>query len=263
VNKLLARAEGWLAQHPARELIVERYLIHRRSLTHLALARLAPETEEEEVAPQFRDAPEDSLERPIRLNDERMDAVLETLRSLGAKRIVDLGCGEGKLLARLVRERWAEQIIGVDASVIALERAAKRLRFEEPGGSREGGIKLLHGALTYRDKRIAGADAATLIEVIEHLDPDRLPVLGRVVFGEACPKSAIVTTPNAEYNALFPNLAPGAFRHPDHRFEWTREQFRNWVKFIEDQYGYRAELRDIGLIDEVHGAPTQMAVFTR
>lgn len=263
VNKLLARGEGWLAEHPARELIVQRYLIHRRSLAHLALARLAPETEEEEAAPESRAAPEDNLERPIRLNDARMSAIVEALRELGAKRIADLGCGEGKLLSRLARERWIEQAIGVDASVIALERASKRLRLNEAGGPPEGKIQLFHGALTYRDKRIAGLDAAALVEVIEHLDPDRLPALARVLFGEEKPKNVVVTTPNAEYNALFPNLAPGAFRHPDHRFEWTREQFRTWVKSIEDDYGYRAELRDIGEVDEVHGAPSQMAVFKR
>ena len=263
VNKLLARGEGWLAEHPAREQIIQRYLKHRRSLAHLALARLAPETKEEEVTPESRDAAEDNLERPIRLNDARMDIVVETLRDLGAKRIADLGCGEGKLLARLARERWVEHAVGLDASVIALERASKRLQLNETGDPPEGKIKLLHGALTYRDKRLEGMDAATLVEVIEHLDADRLPALARVVFGEAKPKHVVVTTPNSEYNALFPNLAPGAFRHPDHRFEWTREQFREWVKSIEGGYGYRAELRDVGDINEVHGAPTQMAVFVR
>jgi 3' terminal RNA ribose 2'-O-methyltransferase Hen1 len=263
VNKLLARGEGWLAQHPARELIVERYLIHHRSLARLALARLAPETEGEEVALESRDAMEQNLERPIRLNDERMDAVVETLRSFGVKRVADLGCGEGKLLARLVRERWAEQIIGLDVCVAALERAAKRLRLHESGDPPQDRVKLLHGALTYRDKRLAEVDAATLVEVIEHLDPDRLPALARAVFGEARPKRVIVTTPNAEYNALFSNLAPDAFRHPDHRFEWTREQFRAWVKSIEAGYGYRAELRDVGRADAVYGPPTQMAVFTQ
>jgi 3' terminal RNA ribose 2'-O-methyltransferase Hen1 len=263
VAKLLAKGEGWLAQHPARDLIVQRYLIHQRSLSHLALARLAPETEEEEVTRPSRDLPEETLERPIRLNDERLDCVLEILRSLRPKRIADLGCGEGKLLARLVREGWIEQIIGVDASTIVLERAAKRLKLNEPNGPREGRVNLLHGALTYRDKRLANVDAATLVEVIEHLDPNRLPALARVVFGEAKPKCVIVTTPNVEYNALFSSLASGAFRHPDHRFEWTREQFRAWVKNIEDGYGYRAELRDIGHVDAVHGAPTQMAVFKR
>jgi 3' terminal RNA ribose 2'-O-methyltransferase Hen1 len=263
IDKLLAHGEGWLAEHPSRELIVQRYLIHRRSLAHLALARLAPETEQEEIAAESRDAPEESLERPIRLSDERTDIVVDALRELGAKRIADLGCGEGKLLIRLARERWIEQVIGIDASVVALERASKRLRLNDSGGPAESRVRLLHGALTYRDKRIVGVDAATLIEVIEHLDPDRLPALERAVFQETRPKSVLLTTPNVEFNALFPNLAPGGFRHPDHRFEWNREQFRSWVRSIEDRYGYRAELRDIGRNDEVRGAPTQMAIFTR
>jgi 3' terminal RNA ribose 2'-O-methyltransferase Hen1 len=263
VNKLLARGEGWLQAHPARELIVQRYLIHRRSLAQLALARLAPEAQEEEASPAAKTTAEDALEKPIRLNDERMDTVIAALQSLGAKRIADLGCGEGKLIARLLRERGVAEIIGLDPSVLALQRAAKRTKLNEPGGPPEGKLRLLQGALTYRDGRIAGMDAAALIEVIEHLDPPRLAALEKVLFGEAKPRAVIVTTPNAEYNALFPNLPAGAFRHPDHRFEWTRAEFQHWVKTIEDAHGYRAELRDIGTLDETHGAPTQMAVFTR
>ncbi|HXC54484.1 MAG TPA: 3' terminal RNA ribose 2'-O-methyltransferase Hen1 [Rhizomicrobium sp.] len=265
ITKLLSHGEGWLENHPAKELIVQRYLKHRFVLANMALARLAPETEDEaeESAPERRDAPEEALERPIRLNDERMDTVVEALRASGAKSVADLGCGEGKLLARLVRERWAERLIGVDASACQLERASKKLKLHESGGPPEGRVTLLHGALTYRDKRIAGVDAAVLVEVIEHLDADRLPSLQRALFGAARPATVVVTTPNAEYNALFPNLAKGAFRHPDHRFEWTREQFREWVRAVETEYGYSVELRDIGTVNETFGAPTQIAVFTR
>jgi 3' terminal RNA ribose 2'-O-methyltransferase Hen1 len=263
VAKLLDRGKGWLATHPAQELIVKRYLGHRRSLTRVALERLAPETREEEAAPQDRDTAEEVLEKPIRLNDARLDAVIEALRATGARTMVDLGCGEGRLLSRLVRERWLERLVGVDASARALERAAGRLKLNEAGSPRDGRVSLLHAALTYRDKRWAGLDAATLVEVIEHLDPERLPALARVVFGEARPGAAIVTTPNVEYNALFPNLPAGKRRHPDHRFEWTRAEFRAWVKTVEDDFGYRAEFGDIGTVHEIHGAPTQMAVLRR
>jgi 3' terminal RNA ribose 2'-O-methyltransferase Hen1 len=263
ISKLLAHGQGWLETHPERELIVQRYLKHHRTLAAEALARLAPETRDEEAAPERADAPEEVLERPIRLNDERMNAVVSVLREAGAKVVADLGCGEGKLLARLVRERWIERLIGVDVSARELERAAKRLKLHEAGGPPEGRITLLHGALTYRDRRLAGVDAAVLIEVVEHLDPERLPSLQRVVFGEMRPGLVAVTTPNAEYNTLFPNLADGKLRHPDHRFEWTRKQFHDWVHSVESEFGYRAELRDIGTVDESFGAPTQMAVFVR
>jgi 3' terminal RNA ribose 2'-O-methyltransferase Hen1 len=263
VAKLMKRGEGWLETHPARDLIVRRYLIHRRALAREALERLAPETREEAVEPAARVAPEEALEAPLRLNDERMAAVVEALRASGAKAIADLGCGEGKLLARLTRERWVERLIGVDAAARDLEWAAKRLKLHEPGGPPDGRITLLHGSVTYRDRRWEDVDAAALVEVIEHLDPDRLPALEKVVFGAARPAAVVVTTPNAEYNALFPNLAAGAFRHPDHRFEWTREQFRAWAAAIEAAYGYTVAFDDVGKTDAALGAPTQMAIFTR
>jgi 3' terminal RNA ribose 2'-O-methyltransferase Hen1 len=263
IDKLLDRGEGWLDSHPAKELIVRRYLRHRGALARAALARLAPETQQEVVEPGERAAPEDALEAPIRLNDQRLTAVVEALRATGCKTIADLGCGEGKLLHRLLGERWAERLIGLDPAAHTLEWAAKRLKLRLPGGPPEGRVLLLHGSLTYRDDRWAGVDAAALVEVIEHLDPDRLPLVERVVFGEARAGNVIVTTPNAEYNVRFPNLASGSFRHPDHRFEWTRAEFRAWADRIEVTYGYRASLSGIGQQDELVGAPTQMAVFTR
>lgn len=263
IDKLLKRGEGWLDQHPAKELIVRRYLRHRGILARAALERLVPETHEEAVEPEARGAAEDALEAPIRLNDERMLAVVDVLRATGAKTIADLGCGEGKLLDRLLRERWAERLIGLDPAVRELEWAAKRLRLHQPDGPPEGRVSLLHGSLTYRDDRWAGADAATLIEVIEHLDLDRLPLVERVVFGEARPTTVVVTTPNAEYNALFPKLAAGAFRHPDHRFEWTRVEFQAWADRVGATYGYRRTFSGIGRQDDALGAPTQMAVFAR
>jgi len=264
VEKLMRRGEGWLEAHPARDLIVRRYLIHRKALARDALERLAPETRDEAVDPAERKpGAEDALEAPLRLNDERMAAVAEVLRASGAKAIADLGCGEGKLLQRLVRERWVERLIGVDAAARDLEWAAKRLKLHLAGGPPEGRVTLLHGSVTYRDRRWEDVDAAALVEVIEHLDADRLPALQKVVFGAARPKTVIATTPNAEYNALFPNLAAGAFRHPDHRFEWTRAQFRAWAEGVASAHGYTVAYDDIGKRDETLGAPTQMAVFTR
>jgi 3' terminal RNA ribose 2'-O-methyltransferase Hen1 len=263
VEKLMARGKGWLEGHPSRDLIVRRYLIHRRGLADAALARLAPEAAEPIAPGERRETAEDQLEAPIKLNDLRMTAVAEALEATGAKVIADLGCGEGKLIRQLVRTRWAERLIGLDAGLRDLEWAAKRLKLDQPGGPPEGRVTLLHGALTYRDERWFGVDAAALVEVIEHLDEDRLPALAEVVFGQARPGAVVVTTPNAEYNVLFPKLAAGAFRHPDHRFEWTRAQFRDWVAEIERAYGYRAQFSDIGETHPELGAPTQMAVLTR
>ena len=262
IAKLLKRGEGWLEDHPSRETIVRRYLIHRRALARQALERLVPETRLEATEAKDQSAPEETLEAPLRLNDRRQDAVIDALKRAEARTIADLGCGEGKLMARLARERWVDRIVGVDASARSLEWAAKRLKRGLPGGPPEGRIRLLHGALTYRDKRCEGVDAATLVEVIEHLDENRLPALEKVVFGAARPKTVVVTTPNADHNALFRDLPQGAFRHPDHRFEWTRTQFRAWAERMGLTYGYSAEMAEIGDSDERVGAPTQMVVFT-
>lgn len=263
IDKLLKRGEGWLERHPARELIVRRYLRHRGVLARAALERLAPETQDEAAPPEARPAPEEALEAPLRLNDARMEAVVEALRASGARTIADLGCGEGRLLHRLVRERWAQRLIGLDPAAHALEWAAKRLKLHLPGGPPEERVTLIHGSLTYRDERWAGVDAAVLVEVIEHLDLDRLPLLERVVFGETHPATVIVTTPNADYNVLFPNLAPGGLRHPDHRFEWTRDQFGAWTARVAKAFSYRVVTSGVGEVAGGLGAPTQMAMFRR
>lgn len=266
VDKLVSKGGAWLATHPQKELIAQRYLKHRRSLARIALARLAPEEAEEETVDRQRnprDAAEEALEAPLRLNDQRMDAVLGALASTGATSVADLGCGEGKLLTRLARDRRLTRIVGLDASTRSLERASDRLKLDIAGGASRERVQLLHGALTYRDERWKDVDAAVLVEVIEHLDLDRVPALTEVVFGDAKPKTVIVTTPNADHNALFLNLPAGKFRHPDHRFEWTREEFRAWVSEVEERFGYAARIEGIGAGHDVHGPPTQMAVFTR
>jgi 3' terminal RNA ribose 2'-O-methyltransferase Hen1 len=233
-------------------------------LARAALARLAPEEAvADDDAVVAGEAAEERLEKPLGLHEQRLEAVTAALVAAGATSVADLGCGEGKLLLRLVRDRRFSRIIGLDASARALERAAAKLRLDIAGSAARERVILLHGALTYRDARWRDVDAAALVEVIDHLDLDRLPALAAVVFGAARPRSVIVTTPNAEHNALFPNLAAGAFRHPDHRFEWTRAEFRAWAAEIEARYGYSATFAEIGESHDILGAPTQMAVMTR
>lgn len=263
VEKLLRHGEGWLAAHPTREVITQRYL-RFRPLIASALARLVPEDEEgSEDEPETRDAAEEKIEAPLGLHEQRLHRVAEILRASGARRVLDLGCGEGKLLRRLLSDRQFEEIVGLDAGSRSLEIAAERLDLDRLPPGRRGRLRLLHGALTYRDRRLEGYDAAALVEVIEHLDPPRLAAFERVVFEFARPGLVVLTTPNAEYNALFPSLPAGRFRHADHRFEWTRAEFSAWAERVASRFGYRAELSPLGPEDPQRGAPSQMAVFTR
>jgi len=264
VEKLLRLGEGWLAGHPEKELIARRYLKHRSHLAREALARLADEDDPDpDASAERKESEEERLEAPLRLNDVRMEAVAEALRESGARRVLDLGCGEGRLLRDLLRQKQFVEIVGVDASVRALEIATTRLKLDRLAPRQRERIKLLHGALTYRDERLSGYDAAAAVEVIEHLDPDRLGAFERVLFEFARPQTIVVTTPNREYNAKFPNLAAGALRHRDHRFEWTREEFAAWATPVASAHGYRVEFAAVGEVDEAFGAPSQMAIFRR
>lgn len=264
VEKLLAKGEGWLESHPEREFIVNRYLKRRGRLVREALARLSEnQADDPDAIDEAREEGEQALEKPIRLNDIRMQVVSGTLADLGAKRVIDLGCGGGRLLRELLTNRQFTEIVGVDASLRALEIAERRLKLDRMPERQRDRIKLMHGALTYRDRRLEGYDAAALVEVIEHVDLDRLPALERAVFEFAAPNIVIVTTPNREYNALFENMPEGKLRHGDHRFEWTREEFAAWAARVADDFGYSTELSGIGDEDEELGPPTQMAVFTK
>jgi hypothetical protein len=99
-----------------------------------------------------------------------------------------------------------------------------------------------------------------LMEVVEHVDPARVPAVERVVFGAAKPGAVVVTTPNRDYNEKYEGLA--GMRHPDHRFEWSRAEFAEWSDRVAATYGYDVERRGVGDVDDALGAPTQLAVFT-
>jgi 2-polyprenyl-3-methyl-5-hydroxy-6-metoxy-1,4-benzoquinol methylase len=307
IEKLLRHGEGWLNAHPAREKIADRYLKRQRRLTRIAVAQLAEsdniDSEAIEVSHQQE---EEVLEQRISLNQQRLECVMDVLKASNAKRVIDLGCGEGKLLQLLLKESaieltsntilknrqdacstkdkfdcgtgilpvqkrlvdngaryQIEQITGVDVSHRALEIAAERLQIDRLSPAQQSRIQLIQSSLIYRDRRLTDFDAAAVIEVIEHLDLDRLAAFERVLFEFIRPKSAIVTTPNIEYNVRFENLPAGKFRHRDHRFEWTRGQFQTWANKVAERFGFAVEFRCVGTEDLEVGSPTQMAIFTQ
>jgi 3' terminal RNA ribose 2'-O-methyltransferase Hen1 len=270
VEKLVRHAGEWLGAHPSREAIARRYLKHKRSLARDALARLTVEEEEEEeseaaAAPVSRagQSREQVLEEKISLNQQRIDRVTEIVQRLGAVRLIDLGCGEGKVLASLFKVKQLTQLVGMDVSMRSLEIASERLNLDRLPPRQRERIALMHGSLIYRDKRLTGFDVATVIEVVEHLDSARLSAFERVLFEFAKPAFVVLTTPNCEYNVKFPSLAPGQFRHADHRFEWTRAQFQDWAGRQARRFGYEVAFESIGETDVNFGAPTQAGIFTR
>ncbi len=260
VGKLMRAGDGWLAEPPSRDLITRRYLADQRDLVGEADERLDAGSDAPTEAAPAADLPAPRSPSLARLRAETVHAVLT---ELGARTVADVGCGSGALLRHLVADPAFTTIIGTDVSASDLEAAARRLDLREAGDRVRERIRLLQSSATYEDPRIAGLDAIVLMEVNEHVDPDRHAALEASVFGSASPAAVIVTTPNAEHNALYPGLAAGALRHPDHRFEWTRAEFAAWAERVAGRHGYRVEVRPVVDADPVHGSPTQLALFRK
>ena len=263
VDKLLRSGGGWLEGHPDAALITRRYLGRRSALVRTALARLAELADEpdEAVDPTSDEEVRQPAEQRAPLNAQRHDAVLQVLIELGVTSVIDLGCGPGQFLQRLVKAPEFTRVAGSDVDTRALQHAARRLHLDQLSERQVDRIQLFQGALTYEDDRYAGFDAAVLMEVIEHVDLARLEALERVVFGAARPGAVVVTTPNGEYNVRYEGLV--GLRHSDHRFEWTRAEFAAWSDRIASDYGYRVERRGVGDDDDAVGTPTQLGIFTR
>lgn len=262
VEKLLRIGADWLSDHPEKSYITGRYLNRRRSLVNMAFERLAEAEDEPAEDTSASPEPEDTPERKMNLNAQRLGSVVAALRSSGARSVIDIGCGEGNLLNLLIKERQFSSIAGVDVSHVALERASEKLKLDRAGDSMKEKVKLFQGSLTYKDSRFEGYAAACVVEVIEHLDIPRLAAFERVLFEYAKPPVVVLTTPNKEYNAKYESLHEGSLRHGDHRFEWSRAEFRTWAAGVAERFGYAVQFSEIGDADENLGAPTQMGVFT-
>ncbi|MFI1368428.1 3' terminal RNA ribose 2'-O-methyltransferase Hen1 [Streptomyces griseochromogenes] len=269
VDKLLRAGEGWLPTHPEQKLITSRYLSRRWSLTRQAMERLelvrlaeADDSEVEAIDNAVEEETE-AEEKPTPLAVRRREAIVAALNACGAARVLDLGCGQGQLVQELLGDVRFTEVVGVDVSMRALTVASRRLKLDRMGERQASRVKLFQGSLAYTDNRLKGYDAAVLSEVIEHLDLPRLPALEYAVFGHARPRTVLVTTPNVEYNVRWETLPAGHVRHGDHRFEWTREEFRTWAATVAERHGYEAEFVPVGPDDPEVGPPTQMAVFHR
>ena len=261
MEKLLDKGEGWLGRHPEKEEIARRYLKFRPNLFRQALDRLVVEEQPSEAEGDER--LDEVAERTPSLNEQRIGTVRAAIRACGARRVLDLGCGEGKLLRELLKDGQFEEVVGMDVSIRSLENARDRLKLDRMPEKQAARLKLIHGSLIYRDRRLEGYDAAAVVEVVEHLDPPRLSAFERAVFEFARPRTVVLTTPNREYNVTWENVGAEKLRHPDHRFEWTRREFRDWAEGVAGRFGYSVRFLPVGPVDGSLGPPTQMGVFER
>ncbi len=260
VQVLLDKGKSWLKDHPAKTLITNRYLRNLKSFARMALRELNDESlVEEKALPEI--SPE-LKEKKLSLNKQRLKAVTEQLQKINARSLVDFGCGEGKLIRELLKKPQFAKILGIDVSYNELLKAKERMHWDRMPEKKRERVELVQGSLQYCDERTLDFDAAAIIEVIEHMDTDRLASFEQIVFSYSRPTNVIITTPNREYNVLYEGMKTDALRHNDHRFEWTRKEFNTWANKVANNHNYSVNFYRIGDKHEKWGTPTQMAVFT-
>lgn len=256
IDKLLSHGGEWLAGHPAKNEIIYRYFLMKRSYAHRTIDRL---TESEPIEEITDEEPKD--EKKISLNAQRLETIKNAVLASGAESVIDLGCGECRLTKILLEQKQIKKVTAIDVSAHELEKAKSRLHYDTMNEHKRNKLTLMQASLTYRDNRFSGYDCACVIEVIEHIEPLRLPAFERNIFEFAVPKTVIITTPNREYNENYEFIQSGQLRHNDHRFEWTREEFKKWADYICQKFGYTVTISGIGEDDGIHGTPTQMGIF--
>lgn len=184
-------------------------------------------------------------------------------------KVLDIGCAELSFFPFLKHLPGIEEIIAVDIDSELLQSVAHRVGplLSDHLSTRTTPlhVMVLEGSIVQHDSRLLGCDAVIAIELIEHLFPHELEEVPYTIFGFIKPNVACITTPNADFNILFHHLR--GFRHPDHKFEWTRLQFQDWCINISERYpDYEVEFHGIGagpIGSEYLGCVSQMAVFTR
>lgn len=260
IDKLISHGGKWLTGHPAKNEIIYRYFLMKKSYARNTLNRL---TIDDVIDDDAEETEKETPEKKLSLNMQRLEAVKNAVLTSGAESVIDLGCGECRLTKLLLEQKQIRKVTATDVSAHELEKAKTRLHYDTMNEHRKNKLTLMQTSLTYKDKRFSGYDCACVIEVIEHIEPLRLPAFERNVFEFAEAKTVILTTPNREYNYNYEFLPDGQLRHNDHRFEWTREEFKKWTEYICKNFGYTVVITGIGDDDGVHGTPTQMGVFTK
>lgn len=199
-----------------------------------------------------------SINGGVSLHEQRLGIVIQQLLEYGATSVLDLGCGQGELLQRLIQYPQFIRIMGIDINAALLKETRLLLGMDLFDSS--GRVEVRYGSFEQENAELKGYSAATLVETIEHIEPSRLSRVERAVFAFMQPKLIVITTPNREYNPLH-GFFGSERRHPDHRFEWDRAKFRQWSQGVANRNGYTVEFFDIGPFDTLYGSSTQMGRF--
>ncbi|XP_073499019.1 small RNA 2'-O-methyltransferase [Phyllobates terribilis] len=202
------------------------------------------------------------------LYEQRYEFVKAYIETHKPKKVADLGCSECTLLHKLKFQDCIEELVGVDIDEEILRRKGYTLtplpfHYLDPL-ERSLSVTLYHGSVAEKDPALLGFDLITCIELIEHLETKDLEEFQDVLFGFMAPKAAVISTPNVEFNVLFSKKT--RFRHPDHKFEWSRKEFQSWAMKIARQYNYTVEFSGVGqAVQETKdvGYCSQIGIFSK
>lgn len=259
-ENFLKKGESWLKTHPEKETIIKRYFRKLGKYSNYILSKLNENQEDEEKELEIDIEVKKKKES---LQTIRINTIFDKLCELGTKTVADVGCGEGKLLRLLKNKPQFQKICGTDVVYKNLIIAKDKLDLDEVATHNLEKINIFQSSILYKDDRLKEYETICLIEVIEHIEEDRIVFLEKIVFGYLNTKNVLISTPNSEYNNVYMPENSDSFRHEDHRFEWNREEFKNWVEKICNNFNYNADFFGIGDYNEQFGYPTQAVILKR
>ncbi|XP_016985820.1 small RNA 2'-O-methyltransferase [Drosophila rhopaloa] len=190
------------------------------------------------------------------------------------KKVVEFGCAEMRFFQLMRRIETIENILLVDIDEPLLRKNSISVNPLVSDYIRHRlsplNVRILQGSVADSSEELRNTDAVVALELIEHVYDDVLSKIPSNVFGFMQPKLVVFSTPNSDYNVIFTRfnpLLPNGFRHDDHKFEWTREEFKSWCLSIVEKYpNYMFSLLGVGNPPkdlESVGHVSQIAIFVR
>lgn len=184
---------------------------------------------------------------------------MNTVHQVGARRVVDLGCGEGYYLRALVADPTITEVVGVDVSPRALAKAERRLNPDRLSDHQRAKV-LAAAVVGDLPRRSAGGvrrDPADRGHRAPRARPDRIAGVERVRSGPSRPRDR-----DHPESGVQPALraAGGQVAAPGSPLRMEPCRVRRLGGSRGVRSGYRVSFRTVGDVDPDSGSPTQLAL---
>ena len=178
------------------------------------------------------------------MNERRHLQVSQIMTEYSIRSVIELGCSEGEFVNRASLHDSVDLVVGVDIDDETITRASHKVYPHDQQKAiqwrrkHDQDVWLFQGdaLVKYPQLKHFGTQLIAMIDVIEHLQKEMIPPAMENVMGYLRPEYFFVSTPNYEFNVHF--SSEPRFRHSDHKFEWTRDEFAEFYKTYAAKYGY-------------------------